>query len=297
MSGLVRVARLGKRVSWFGPRVARLGELVGGLTPRVARGLTPGVARLGPRVGRLVLLGALAGAVSGCLPAPTTLEGRAVTDLWTQFLIAAGIVGGIVWALMTFALIRYRRRPKDTAVVPPQESGTPRLEIVWTAIPIVIVLALFGLTMVALGRVDARDPSARVTVDVLAYRWTWSFTYAGTGVTIAGTPDEAPELVLPTGEPIRIVLSSADVAHSFYVPAFLFKRDAIPGQPNEFDLNITDAGTYRGQCAEFCGVFHDRMMLSVRAVSRAEFDTWLAAQPRFSAAPGPSGSATGSAAP
>jgi cytochrome c oxidase subunit II len=255
----------------------------------------------GPRrqsaIRSILLLAAVVVAVGGCLPAPTTVEGRAVTDLWAAFLIAAAVVGGTVWFLITFALLRYRRRMTEPMAAPPQEGRTPRIEFVWTAIPIVIVLALFGLTMVALGRVDARDSSARVTVKVLAYRWTWAFTYGDTGVTIAGTQDQAPELVVPTGEPIHIVLTSADVAHSFFVPAFLFKRDAIPGMPNEFDLNITDAGTYRGQCAEFCGIFHDRMLLSVRAVSRAEFDAWLAAQPRSSAPPGPSGPAAASSAP
>jgi cytochrome c oxidase subunit 2 len=104
-------------------------------------------------------------------------------------------------------------------------------------------------------------------------------------------------MVVPVGEPIHIVLTSADVDHAFYVPQFLFKRDAIPGHPNQFDVTITDPGTYNGQCAEFCGIYHDRMLLSVQAVSRAEYDTWLAAQAAATAstgpsAPGPSGSPT-----
>jgi cytochrome c oxidase subunit 2 len=92
-------------------------------------------------------------------------------------------------------------------------------------------------------------------------------------------------MVVPVGEPIHVVLASNDVVHAFYVPAFLFKRDAIPGRTNEFDLTIDNADTYRGQCAEFCGVFHDRMLLTVRAVPRTEFDTWLATQVATPAAP------------
>jgi cytochrome c oxidase subunit 2 len=97
-------------------------------------------------------------------------------------------------------------------------------------------------------------------------------------------------MVVPVGEPIHIVLTSADVDHAFYVPQFLFKRDAIPGHPNEFDVTITDPGTYNGQCAEFCGIYHDRMLLSVQAVSRPEYDAWLAAQAAAAPSVGPGAS-------
>ena len=86
-------------------------------------------------------------------------------------------------------------------------------------------------------------------------------------------------MVVPVGEPIHIVLTSADVDHAFYVPQFLFKRDAIPGHPERVRLHDHDPGTYNGQCAEFCGIYHDRMLLTVQAVSRPEYDAWLAAQP------------------
>src|SRR5204862_820294 len=97
--------------------------------------------------------------------------------------------------------------------------------------------------------------------------------------------DTVAVMVVPVGEPIHVVLTSVDVDHAFYVPAFLFKRDAIPGHPNDFDLTITEPGDYNGQCAEFCGVYHDRMLLSVKAVSRPDFDAWLAAQPAPSSSP------------
>ena len=234
-------------------------------------------------------LALIAGVVAGCLPAPATEEARATSTLWTQFVIAAAVVGAIVWGLITVAIVRFRRRPRDVGTVPPQIADSRRLEIAWTILPIVTVLGLFGLTLVALGKVDARAPSPSVTVDVIAYRWQWRFDYAGTGISVSGTPDQPAELVLPAGEPVHIVLTSADVAHSFFVPQFLFKRDAIPGIRNEFDFTITEPGTYAGQCAEFCGVFHDRMLLVVRALSRADFDTWLAghgsASPAASGAP------------
>jgi cytochrome c oxidase subunit 2 len=232
--------------------------------------------------------------LAGCMPTGVTEQSRAVTTLWAQFLVAAALVGGTVWVLITVMLLRYRRRSADPAVIqaPAAPTDSRPVELAWTAVPIVIVLILFGLTLVALGTVDARSPS-RVTVDVTAFRWQWRFDYEGTPVRVVGDPDTVARMVVPVGEPIHIVLTSADVDHAFYVPQFLFKRDAIPGHPNEFDVTITDPGTYNGQCAEFCGIYHDRMLLSVQAVSRAEYDAWLAAQAAASAGPSaaaPSGS-------
>jgi cytochrome c oxidase subunit II len=245
-----------------------------------------------PRARAVVAAAVMAGVVAGCLPSPATEEARATSTLWSQFVIAAAVVGAIVWGLITVAILRFRRRPRDAGTVPPQLADSRRLEIAWTILPIVTVLGLFALTLVALGKVDARAVSPRVTVDVIAYRWHWRFDYAGAGVSVSGTLDQPAELVLPAGEPVHIVLTSADVAHSFFVPQFLFKRDAIPGRPNEFDFTITEPGTYAGQCAEFCGVFHDRMLLVVRALSRAGFDAWLAGQ-----APATTPSGTPSPAP
>lgn len=232
--------------------------------------------RRGPSIGLLGML-VMPALVDGCMPAPATEQAHAVTDLWTQFVVAAALVGGLVWTLMTIAIVRYRRRPAIGGALPDQITDSKRLEAAWTIGPILIVAVLFWLTIGALGRIDARQPG-KVTVDITAFRWQWRFDYPGTGVTITGDADQVAEMVVPVGEPIHLVLTSADVAHSFYVPAFLFKRDAIPGRTNEFDVTIQEPGAYGGQCAEFCGVYHDRMMLTVRAVPRAEFDAWLAAR-------------------
>jgi cytochrome c oxidase subunit II len=89
---------------------------------------------------------------------------------------------------------------------------------------------------------------------------------------------------VPVGEPVRVTVASADVVHSFYVPQFLFKRDAVPGRESSFDFTVEDAGTYRGQCAEFCGIYHSRMPFTVRAVSRTDYDAWVSSQPKSSPA-------------
>lgn len=224
--------------------------------------------------------------VAGCLPAPATSQARAVTDLWTIFVVAAALVGILVWGLITIAILRYRRHGQGGGR-PPQTASALPIEIAWTVGPILLVLFLFASTVVALGQIDAVGPT-RVTVAVNAFRWQWQFTYRGTGVSIVGTRDTPAEMVVPVGEPIHIVLTSSDVIHAFYVPEFLFQRDAIPGHPSDFDFTVEQAGTYNGQCAEFCGVYHDQMLLSVRAVSRPEFDAWLANQAAHLAHPSPS---------
>ena len=247
--------------------------------------------RPGPAGRRLAFGIVLAASLAGCLPAPATEQARAVSDLWTVFVAAAAGVGALVWGLITIALVRYRRRAAHAGTLPEQVRDAPRLEIAWTIGPILLVLVLFWLTLGALERIDARTPG-RVTVDVTAFRWQWRFDYPGTGISISGGPDSPAEMVVPAGEPIHIVLTATDVIHSFYVPQFLFKRDAIPGRPNEFDLTIDEPGAYGGQCAEFCGVFHHRMTLTVRAVTRPEYDAWLAGrQAPGSGSPAASGSA------
>lgn len=216
-------------------------------------------------------------AVAGCLPTAVTSQGRAVNDLWIQFLVPAVVVAAIVWGLTTFAILRYRRRDATSDELPPQTSGALRLEVAWTVVPIATVLVLFWLTLGAVARIDDRSAGG-IDVAVSAFRWQWQIDYPANGVSVVGLPEAPAEMVVPVGEPVHVTLTSPDVIHSFYVPAFLFKRDAIPGRPTEFEFTVEQPGTYGGQCAEFCGIYHARMKLTVRAVSRAEFEAWLGAR-------------------
>jgi cytochrome c oxidase subunit 2 len=151
------------------------------------------------------------------------------------------VEGTIVWSLL-----RYRRRRGDTTL-PPQTHGHRGLEIVWTVIPTLVVLGLYVLSLETLGKVEAKaaDP---VEVDVHGYQWYWEFDLPQQGVHVSGIGTE-PELVLPVKQPIRFRLETDNVIHSFFVPAFLFKRDLNPGTVNEFDVTIDEPGTYGGQCA------------------------------------------------
>ncbi len=116
---------------------------------------------------------------------------------------------------------------------------------------------------------------ARVTIDVTAFQWSWQFDYEGSDRQVIGGPGHVPEMVVPVGVPIHIKLRSADVVHSFYVPRALFKRQAIPGTTNEFDMNFQRVGLYHGQCAQYCGVAHSDMLFRVKVVSQDEFERFL----------------------
>jgi cytochrome c oxidase subunit 2 len=220
-----------------------------------------------PAVAALVL------AVAGCAPRSVTEEGRAIYNLYNLFMYIAAVVFVVVSGLVIWSVLRYRRRGDE---LPDQVHGNNRLELLWTLIPTVIVLFLFVVTMQAQDKALDQSGQADVNVTVTAFQWSWRFTYEGTGAEVLGTPDSIPELVLPVGQTVRVKLVSADVVHSFYVPQTLFKRQAIPGTENEFDLTFEKAGLYHGQCTQFCGLQHPDMVFRVRVVGQGEYQSWLA---------------------
>ena len=221
-----------------------------------------------------------AGLLAGCLPQAATAEGRDIGTLYNGFLVVAAIVAAVVIIPTTWSIIRYRHREGDP--LPPQRRGDLRLEVLWTSLPALTVVGLFIATLLVLIRVDGGQSRSSTEIDVTGFRWGWTFDYPGTGISISGIGEPGPEVVVPVGEPVMIRITSVDVVHSFYVPIFLFKRDAVPGRSSTFQFTVDEPGTYRGQCAEFCGINHSRMPFAIRAVSRADYDTWLASRPSSS---------------
>jgi cytochrome c oxidase subunit 2 len=209
--------------------------------------------------------------VAGCAPTPVTTEGRDAQQAYNIFLIAAAVVFAVVAVWLLWSVVRYRRRDDE---LPSQIHGNNKLELIWTALPLALVLFLFVITIRAQNRILA-DPPARVNVDITAFQWSWEFDYEGTRTQIIGSPGHVPELVVPVGVPIHMKLRSADVVHSFYVPRALFKRQAIPGTTNEFDMNFQKVGIYHGQCALYCGLAHSDMLFRIRVVSQDQFDRFL----------------------
>jgi cytochrome c oxidase subunit 2 len=229
---------------------------------------------------RLALAG-LPLAVAGCAPNSVTEQGRAIQNAYNLFLYIAAVVFAVVSALVVWSVLRYRRRGDE---LPEQTHGNNTLELVWTLIPTVIVLALFWVTLQAQDRVTTPADRAALTVDATAFQWSWRFRYEESGAEVVGSPGNVPELVVPVGQPVRIKLRTADVVHSFYVPQTLFKRQAIPGITNEFDLTFEKVGLYHGQCTQFCGLQHPDMVFRVRVVTQGEYQSWLAAARRSTAA-------------
>jgi cytochrome c oxidase subunit II len=223
----------------------------------------------------------LIGLLAGCLlpPEPATEVGRDVFNLYIIVLVLAGIVFVGVEGFILYAVFRYRRQPGDD-VLPQQLHGNTTVEIIWTLIPTVIVFLLFGFSMATLRDVEARSETPGVTVQVDGFQWNWTFRYED-GTVVNPQGGEPPVLAVPVGEPVRLVLNSLDVNHAFYVPQFLIKRDLINlgenGRDNELEFTITEAGTYAGQCAEFCGTDHASMTFVVNAMDRAAFDEHMAA--------------------
>jgi cytochrome c oxidase subunit 2 len=208
------------------------------------------------------------------LPDPATKEGAITQNLWEGSWIAAWLVGLFTWGLMIWAAVAYRRRHRDD--VPEQTKYNVPLEILYTIVPLIMILGLFWFTARDQSEILAVSNEQDQTVEVVGFRWNWGFNYIDEDAYTVGTPNLPAELVLPVGEKIRFELTSPDVIHSFWVPAFLFKMDVIPGKTNVFELTPDTVGTYAGKCAELCGVDHARMLFNVRVVERAEYDQYIA---------------------
>jgi len=206
----------------------------------------------------------------------STTQGQTAFKLWQGFFIAGLVIGGIVGLLILWAVLRYRKK-SDT--IPPQTQYHRVIEIAYTVIPILIVAVLFAFTFVAENKVTAISEGEQVTVNVTAFQWGWEFQYPQySGVKVIGIETQAPQMVVPAGETIRIFLRSNDVIHGFYVPQFNYSEYAQPGRTNQFDLNIVHTGVYRGQCTQFCGLYHSLMLFSVRAVTPSQFQSWTQQQ-------------------
>jgi cytochrome c oxidase subunit II len=227
--------------------------------------------------GRRLVLGSLLVSLSACTPEAPDAQGREIEGLYDFFSILAAVVFVITAGLIAWSLIRYRRKPGDDSLPQQFHSNVP-IELVWFAIPQIIVVVLFFVSIRSLNVVDEQEAEPGVTVQVEGFQWGWRFTYEDRDVVVEGTAPEDPEIVLPTNEPVAFVLTSEDVIHSFYVPRFLMKRDAIPGRENRFDVTIEEEGVYDGKCAEFCGVLHGEMNFTVRAVDGSRFEDWITEQ-------------------
>jgi cytochrome c oxidase subunit 2 len=225
----------------------------------------------------------LALALTGCstkripsfgFPEPITAQGHRVIALWKGSSVAALAVGVVVWGLILFCIVWFRRRDDR---LPPQVHYNIPIEILYTVLPFVMIAVLFYFTAVDENYENKISKNPDVLVNVVGYQWAWQFNYVSgpaAGLEIHGRPGQYPQLVLPVGEKVQFALTSPDVVHAFWVPNFLFKRDVIPGRVNRFEVTIEKTGVWKGACTELCGVDHDRMLFTLSTVTPTDFMTF-----------------------
>jgi len=231
-----------------------------------------------PGLWRLTAVTIAAVALAGCdlpgfgAPDPKSAEGESIYSLWQGFFVASIFVALLVWGLIVYSIVRFRRRDDR---VPSQKPYNIPVEIVYTVAPVVAVIALFGFSWATERDVTDLAPDPVAHIDVVGFQWSWQFVYTDEDITITGEPGEPPEMVLPLDQPVQLELISTDVNHAFWVPDFLSKRDLIPGVENSITVTPTEVGSYVGRCAEFCGLDHWQMYFAVRVVPRDDYDAWL----------------------
>jgi cytochrome c oxidase subunit 2 len=201
---------------------------------------------------------------------PDSHPAREITNLWWGMLVAAAIV--FAGTLGLIFLARFRKQRRDFPLVGDDERRLSGLVVAFgIVIPVIALTALFYIADI--GVLRATDAPAkgqtRMTIQVVGRQWFWEVRYPGGAVT-------ANEIHIPARTPVKVVLTSADVIHSFWVPQLNKKVDMIPGHPNSLLLYADKPGIYRGQCAEFCGLQHAKMSMRVDADPPGRFRTWLA---------------------
>ncbi len=201
------------------------------------------------------------------------------------------IISIFVLALMLYVMVRYRRSANPT---PSKTSHNTFIEVVWTVVPVLILLAIAVPSIGLLADQYKPAPKDALTVKVTGYQWYWGYEYPDNGIPefvsnmlprdkaeANGEPYLlAPDnrLVLPAGRPIKLIITGADVIHSFAVPSLWVKMDAVPGRLNEKSFTIDKPGVYYGQCSELCGARHGFMPIAIEALPPAQFDQWVQSQ-------------------
>ncbi len=243
----------------------------------------------------VVLAGCSQQQLRGFLPAGSagaTNHTAGVTGLWVTSWIVLLAVGLVTWGLIIWAAIVYRRRKGQTGLPVQMRYNLP-IEIFYTIVPLILVLGFFAFTAKEQNAIEQPTKNPDVQIQVYGKRWAWDFNYLNVGPgnngvnspgvqaqenqNGNGTIDTAklPVLSLPVNKSIQIKIDSRDVAHSFWIVDFLYKKDNIPGQDNYMYFTPTKLGTYEGKCAELCGDYHSLMLFQVKVVPQAEYDAYI----------------------
>jgi cytochrome c oxidase subunit II len=207
-------------------------------------------------------------------PVQASSQAKQVDDLWDVLLIASVPVFVLVEVVVLFCAWKFRMRPgeelKDGAPI----HGNTKLEVVWTAIPAILIFSLCTYAYIVLRDIEKASAKNEMTVDVMGQQFAWSFQYKMRGKQTV----KSDTLYLPEGRSVQFRVHSKDVIHDFWVPAFRLKIDAVPGITTRYRVTPTRNGAYPVVCAELCGLGHSTMRQTAHVVSKPDFDKWLSDQ-------------------
>ena len=210
--------------------------------------------------------------------APASTPAQSIFGLSLFVFAVTGAIFLVVFILLLYSVVKFRKRKSDDGREPPQVYGSNQVELAWTIIPILIVVVLFMATARVIAIVQrVSPPSNAIVVTAIGHQFWWEYRYPGLGVVTAN------ELHVPVSDPVHptptfIKLLSADTDHSFWVPRLAGKTDLIPNHPNSMWIDPLETGVYLGQCAQYCGTQHAKMLLRVYVQSKDEFDRWIRQQ-------------------
>jgi cytochrome c oxidase subunit 2 len=209
---------------------------------------------------------------------PVSTPADSIFGLSLFVLAVTGVIFLIVGSLLVYSAVKFRKRADDDGREPPQVYGSNQLELAWTVIPVLIVVVLFLTTARVIHEIqDAPRPPGVIEVTVVGHQFWWEFRYPQYGFVATN------ELHVPVSDPKQptptfLTLLSADTDHSFWVPRLAGKTDLIPNHPNSMWIDPREPGVYLGQCAQYCGTQHAKMLLRVYVEPRTEFNRWVQAQ-------------------
>ena len=212
--------------------------------------------------------------------APASTPADNISALSFLVLAVTGAIFLTVLCLLLYAIVRFREKPTSGLGEPAQVYGSTQVELAWTVIPVLVIVVLFLATVRVIASIqNATPPPGAVEVSVIGHQYWWEYHYAHSNVVTAN------ELHVPVSNPAHptptfLTLLSADTDHSFWVPRLAGKTDLIPNHPNSTWIDPHETGLYLGQCAQYCGVEHAKMLLRVYVQTRDQFDHWLAQQSR-----------------
>lgn len=220
------------------------------------------------------VLGVALGLVIEWFPTRASTQASTIDKLYDVLIITSVPIFVAVTAVIVFCVWRFRVRPGEEDTDGPPIHGNTGLEVVWTAIPAILLVALCTYAFVALGDIEEVQADER-RIQVTAQQFAWSFEYPNPA---GGDPISSNELYLVKDEPVLFDITALDVIHSFWVPEFRMKRDAVPGINTQLRVTPDRLGTYPVVCAELCGLGHAFMRQNAHVVSRQDFDAWMAEQ-------------------